>query len=678
MAAHAVPPMLSAASVMTDPTMAIGAVISAPVAMLASAIAAPAAALATAIAPTVSETAAHLQLPVLSAAGQLGVHDPHQYSHVKHFKHHGTEPHSPPAEAGATATNDQIQRNISENNENKTDAPQPTVASEGPSHAASADPGAPASASAPATSVPTVNAPVAQPGPGQSSTSTAESGAEEDSARFPRVKAFSQAIAQRVENLFDPQNRVEQVKTAIKGDESEGKTGDVVKQMPKPTGPVVGKLRVNVLQAKALGKRKAETVRGPRRVYVRTNFEGQYKTTPTVNGPDPVWLPSESEGKEVKALWELEVTDIKGDLVLMVMDDRKVISDAAIGQVVIPISSLLEGFNPQPRQTKWYELFPGPDLVHLDTTENKLRAAEHKVKGKKNQPGVGMPKPPAALGFLQVDVEFVPKRMDYPLLSYINSRRYIVPAEEGFDAAYLRRDVARLKRCLGKPHWAMLIGELVQWKYPPFSVAAVAGWIWLCLYGALYIYIPVMTAFLVLGGLRARRIRSTRSSEIVLWEEDADLDVSLPKNAVEKLKKVKDMIPHLQETISSSASQMERNSNLFNWTDERVTMIGLFVVGIATALLAGLFYFIPYHKLLMWVGIGLFSKGLIQRNQQPKVFTPEEEEEAKKEAGKFKKFIGKLWVHIPDALEDTHRLIAERAKSDTLPTQSLLGLPKST
>jgi hypothetical protein len=402
---------------------------------------------------------------------------------------------------------------------------------------------------------------------------------------------------------------------------------------------------------------------------VRTFFEGQVQQTPVAAGSDPVWC-KEGQAPDPKASFEFDVTDLTGNIQLSIMDDKKVLKDHVLGQVIVPLTSLYTpNFGIVPLRMEWHELFPAPSENLRDTTTNRLFAAENTVKG------AGMPRPKRSLGFLQIEIGltlnptlYAPPYVPPLAAAFLLSTPYYAPAEPTLEPAILKREIVRIKRAIGAPYWLQLIMEIISWQYPPLSIGGLAAWIYLCLYGALWLYIPVGVALLLYGGHRSYKAREARRAELISWDEDAAPDPNMPTAVIDKLKKVKDIIVKIQQLLGKVASNMERSSNTLNWTDKRITMMVSIFLIIGALPLSLLFYFVPLHLVILMVGLFVFAKPVLSKKKK---------RDAPKEPSKIAVAVKNLLGRVPDGLEDTNRIFAERATvTGNLPVDSLLGLER--
>ena len=117
--------------------------------------------------------------------------------------------------------------------------------------------------------------------------------------------------------------------------------------------------------------------------------EGVEARTKTGKGSSPEWP---------DATFTFEVSDVTANVTLMLFDDYNVDSRVPIGRVVVPLSTLLDGFKTRPKQSAWFRLYP-PGVSDADAALN-----ERFETGVAGFGGSAMVRPKQPLGFVQLEL----------------------------------------------------------------------------------------------------------------------------------------------------------------------------------------------------------------------------------------------------------------------------------
>ncbi|CAM9643352.1 unnamed protein product, partial [Discosporangium mesarthrocarpum] len=149
----------------------------------------------------------------------------------------------------------------------------------------------------------------------------------------------------------------------------------------------IGVLHVTVWEARAL-----RTI-GKKGAYVLASVGAQVHQMEPKQGRG-CWF-GETISPEWGEAMEFDVFNITDDLRVQVLEAHNMRKDRVIGQVLVPLSSLLMGLGTAPAQDMWYEILPPVSPMSHNRTGQYRTAMRGTRVG-----GYGLPRPDQPLGFI--------------------------------------------------------------------------------------------------------------------------------------------------------------------------------------------------------------------------------------------------------------------------------------
>lgn len=346
-------------------------------------------------------------------------------------------------------------------------------------------------------------------------------------------------------------------------------------------------------------------------------------------GPFQTWT-SSVETKEtrpgafsVQRHVDLVAHDINTDLIVQVFQRNILLEDHCIGQVIVPLSSLVPSLMSELHKSKpqdhdpsptWYEIFPA-----LRPGQRKYRPASRDI----SQTGLWK----AKLGFVQLLVtlelhseismwagyakEPVEKLIDAPQppvpTGDVMAVRAVTESGRGFKRNFQRVKAAFARLFSRGEHGWPLFRFLRQVKSFQSLKVSLAVWLWVtfaCLMAPAFLFPVNLFAVLLVGTLCGGSGADSRETYLV-WNQDIhDPDDDL--GPFQKLAKVVFLLAKFERWMGITADAMERMSHVFSFADERVTVAALLVCGVVSVALSVLLYLVSfgavcYAAFLVWL-----------------------------------------------------------------------------
>ena len=415
-----------------------------------------------------------------------------------------------------------------------------------------------------------------------------------------------------------------------------------------PGRPVVGALHIRIVEGRNLGPASARSMR----THLLCCFESAFSRSASFPGPNPFYGHS---------VW-LEVTDCSNDVVVQLMEEHKLTKDAALGQVIVSLSSLLQR-DPHPlarhfSMDEWIELLPcnydeGPNALFY----HKYPSNEHRITG------AGMRKPQRwPIGQLHLKLELqlhFPVSICYLISSAQRHRKPVEkkrkelkeadkaaaaaaagvpvqtqaagadvldpptpgprdvssaeaerPAAPEFHGATFKRNFRRLQRIYASPaHWLYYARLCQQWESPPLSLLSLLVLYALC-FNTKPHHVPLLLfAAVFLIGLASHA--RTDDSDIITFDTEAIPSEWLKEGALHKLRRWRGVLGRASYVLGMVASRLEQISAAFNWSDAHLSLLVYGLLLAVTGSLSLLFYFVPVGVVVMAVGLAVMADGLL-------------------------------------------------------------------
>jgi len=323
--------------------------------------------------------------------------------------------------------------------------------------------------------------------------------------------------------------------------------------------------------------------------YVKARCEGQLLTS----------VP-ERHGSLDSSSFSFEVYGLGGDLYLTILDrtnwGKAGFGDAALGRVVVPLSSLLTPFfGLAPPEKVWVELRP----MHLESLMGTDPKKYYEVVDATL--GTGLARPEHTLGFLELELVLT---LEEPLLpSYWERPPHPtrVPDPCFSPGVCMVRHIVRLQEVSRVP------GEALR-AFLQGGVKVQAGLVllaaYVCFVAPLWQY-PLLLAGIACGlgiVLRQHRLASAvLDGPVSLWEDQIE---DLGRSRIEQTNKLLDDLAGIQRSVDVLASTCETSINLLDWSDPAVTLVGAGFLGLAAIVASGLLFYLA--ELVHYFGLAVF------------------------------------------------------------------------
>lgn len=363
---------------------------------------------------------------------------------------------------------------------------------------------------------------------------------------------------------------------------------------------------------------------------------------------------------------DLVAHDIHTDLIVRVYQKNVLVEDHCIGQIIIPLSSLVpsllsELHNKQQPQSgakqcelkSWFEIFPA-----LKPDQLKYRPASLDIAQ------TGMWK--AKLGFVYLEVKLrlhgeismwagyakepVEKLIDAPpkpmATGDVSAITAVSDSGRGFKRNFQRVKIAFAKLFSRGAHaWPLIaflrrVKSFADWKISFVVVLAVTFG---CLIAPAYMLPINLFIVLLVGSLVGGGDPSSLEEEVTypVWNQDIhDPDDDL--GPIQKMVKLAFLMAKFDRWMGIAADAMERMIHVFSFADERVTVAALLVCGVSATALSIALYFVSfgtmcYLAFLYWLlkpenGSGKSSIGNKRKRKIAKKKQRDTDEEESSEA----------------------------------------------
>lgn len=308
----------------------------------------------------------------------------------------------------------------------------------------------------------------------------------------------------------------------------------------------------------------------------------------------------------------LVAQDISTDLVLEVRQKNVLVSDTSIGQVLVPLTSIIPNIRRAMKERSkvytlrsWFELFP------LKSGRTKFRPASSDIAE------TGMWKTFPSLGYLELDIELhlhsrismwagyamppIEQFMDIPKnrvpTGDLKAISAIVETGRGF-----KRNFQRVKTAFsrlfsrGKHTWKPLktLRRARTFESAQLSLFTIFFSAYVCLWSPPYL-LPVNIYLGLListyqGGLLLDG-KENEKREYVVWNQEVrDPDDEL--GGIQKVAKVIYLLEKFERWMGVAADTMERMIHVFSFADERVTVAALLTLLVLVVSASIVLYFL--------------------------------------------------------------------------------------
>lgn len=321
---------------------------------------------------------------------------------------------------------------------------------------------------------------------------------------------------------------------------------------------------------------------------------------------------------EEEDMLEFVVYDVKTTVACRVMAEQVLSEDKFIGQVCIPIERLLPAVVDEIKTSimqsgKLLSHVEGPHVYELFPLPRNRTQFQPAVKGCAM---TGMDKPPEALGYIRVKVEFIIDKSDsLPLIiarSYLNAcqqRKRInqnalqnVILDVARTQRHVQRQVTRLENVIER----LLIGPFAPtlsfshartWDSPRFSMAFISVVSVVLLHFPVYTWPLCFFCNVLTGGVLAREYGERKP---LVWNSEIrDGDDSL--NPMQRVAKLLWVLETMSKTLVAYADWLERVVHSFDFHDERSSMIIYMICFAVTLQFSAIIYFLAFRYILFGV-----------------------------------------------------------------------------
>ena len=419
--------------------------------------------------------------------------------------------------------------------------------------------------------------------------------------------------------------------------------------------PHLGNLYIRVVEGRNLGPASSRTMR----THLLVFFENAAPTrSPSFSGVNPFY------GHNVQC----DVTDITHDVVVVVVEEHQLRKDTAVGQLIVPLTSLLAtDLHPKCRHftmDEWIELYPANyDEGPNDLFYHKWPSNEHRITG------AGMRKPNRwPIGQLHVKLELALNRSVsscYIISQPFGTRKPDEQKKKGKDAQQLNKDATvitnttlapinhasieqngdilepitpvptdgslvvrsvapefhgptfkrnfrRLQRLYNEPaHWLHYARLCQQWESPPLSVFAILILYALCFNTHAH-HVPLLVfAAIFLTGLASAFRSPENESDIITFDTEAIPSEWLKEGYMHKFRRWRGVLGRASFVLGQIASRLEQLSAAFNWSDGHLSLLVYAMLGGVLASMSLLFYLVPVGVVVMVLGCGWMLDGLL-------------------------------------------------------------------
>lgn len=313
------------------------------------------------------------------------------------------------------------------------------------------------------------------------------------------------------------------------------------------------------------------------------------------------------------ARYELPVYDPSSDLCLLLCDASKK-GENAVGRVIVPIRHLCtDGFLPKakPSQRIKYKIMP---IARLCSTDLEVKYKEAIPYAHRS----GMATPTHDLGTVEVILKLTFHNRFGLLGAYAHSDvKPAIPSKLETvrieDVSMTTKSVkaiinCRMKRCCRIPHLL----------HTPYVYLLPFVWFGICFYAKPFVIPWIFCVLLFFNGWLENHAEETK--DMIFWEHQ--VGDSLP-GGLDKLKRLNRNLRLLQEKMDLGASILEKQMNLFNFSNPPVSIVAFGFLTILSAFVSLALFLVPLHILVFVTGLlGLVpcAKGSDETSKHSKTF----------------------------------------------------------
>ncbi|CAM9579906.1 unnamed protein product [Chrysoparadoxa australica] len=366
----------------------------------------------------------------------------------------------------------------------------------------------------------------------------------------------------------------------------------------------LGVLRVIVWQGMAIHSNKR-----PTSVHVHLDNQWHMTADSTAN--------STKSSPVYDASFEFDVFDITKDLRIKVMERTATRRKKVIGQVIIPLTSLIDKWHAKPPRDQWYEVLPAIEEAFY----NRFGQYRTAMSGTRAE-GFGLPRPDEPLGFLKLGTELrlaKPAPLIYLSPPVMNARggdrlsSFGGRSHEKINLAAIKTNMRRIERCLkAAPLWILDVLDEFRWRSNPLhSCALLVTHAYVCLWMPLWQTPLALVGCLVFLGAATGTKRSFNhvyiyQDEIYSNIKGRGYDTNLQKDLQERYRRYKVLAKKVQYQTEILSSFMEKVVNLVTWSDWRVSLIASVALTVIAGIFSAVLFVARNHVRELWFYSGLF------------------------------------------------------------------------
>lgn len=268
---------------------------------------------------------------------------------------------------------------------------------------------------------------------------------------------------------------------------------------------------------------------------------------------------------------QLDVTDVNADIVVAVMDEKRL-----IGQVILPLPAL----HLKAVDTGWYELFP------LPAPRTKFTSGVMEMEDS------AMDLPVVTLGNICLDVKFT--AYESLLACYLKRPAYVPlrEEEEAFDPVVFKHILIRFERLFSHKSERMLfIDDMRAGKHPFASWMALLFVFYWAIYAPLWQY-PMLGAYVLVytSVVQKMGLRRRDNQHIFMWNHEIELDPNDPRTTLGILGKMVGYFFAMQKVLGQVVRAFEKILNSLSWADDVITQAILLAILAVCALVSLIMY----------------------------------------------------------------------------------------
>ena len=366
----------------------------------------------------------------------------------------------------------------------------------------------------------------------------------------------------------------------------EGGEGEI--EIPSGYG---GICRIVVHEARGLENKRLRK----RRLYALISYEYMKHRTHTQRTSNPVWVDGSS-----CVIFPIHAPS--GDVRVRFYLRRRLHEDAVIGEVMIPLVLLSQDRDHligtfQSEISSWFRVMP-PSANEI------FRNAQIHI------PGSGIEKPPKGLGCARISVFLHCSSQSYKeyLLSRSLSYTAMTDVVNGWHKPTFKDNVRRVKALKEPPFINLYIQYIRSWDSPKLSLSIYLIWFLICFHAQQHMYPILFSLSLFFCGLASylhNPLLNPHSFQF-RWDCDVHHPADRPKFVLNRLKRYHGTLVKTQKGLGTTASIVEKASNIWNFSDPLLTQVSLALLFLSSLFLSFLIYRRLLHKVIFLVGFVYF------------------------------------------------------------------------